>query len=157
MPQRSLYDFLSISPAAPDGGEAPSGTHRVAPPLDFAPRDAAPDGDPTLDAGTASFLDPGQFFFNIQQLARQNPLEFRGVAAQVASKLKGAAVGAGHASGAHSRFLTNLANIFNQASKTGVLRLPHGPFSRQFNGWWREAMEHETFETVWGGADRVSA
>src|ERR1017187_5940613 len=64
----------------------------------------------------------------MQQLAQQNPTEFKAVAAQVAAAFQNAA---SQTSGPQAQFLTKLANQFSQAAQTGSLQPPQGAQSAQ--------------------------
>ncbi len=74
---------------------------------------------PGLSSGSSSSGDsadisgPGQLLSELQQLASQNPTEFKQITAQIATQLQTAA------SGDSSSPLANLASLFQTASQTG--------------------------------------
>jgi hypothetical protein len=79
---------------------------------------------PWWDTGassSSSISTPAQFFSEMQQLAQQNPSEFKTVAAEVATTFQNAA---SKATGQQAQVLTHLANMFTQAAQTGTLQAP---------------------------------
>jgi hypothetical protein len=83
----------------------------------------------TKDAATSTTIStPAQFFSQMQQLAQQDPAEFKTVAAQVATTFQSAAT---QASGPQAMILSNLASQFNQAAETGTLQPPRGSSTNQ--------------------------
>lgn len=82
-------------------------------------------------AASATISTPGQFFSQLQQLAQTDPTQFKQVAAQLATNFQNAA---GQATGPQAKFLSNLADQFNQAAQTGTMPAPQAPQGAQGAG-----------------------
>jgi hypothetical protein len=73
---------------------------------------------------SAQISGPGKLFSELQQVASQNPTEFKQLTGQIATQLQNAAQ---QATGGLASFLTALANKFESASTTGDVSLLQPP------------------------------